>query len=86
MFTEGYLNESRWKNKEYIDLVTKAKIASGIPARSALYYKAERILMEEAPVLMLARGKAFMPMSKKVQGFVINPNGYLDFSPVSLDK
>jgi ABC-type transport system substrate-binding protein len=42
--------------------------------------------MEEAPVLMLARGKAFMPMSKKVQGFVINPNGYLDFSPVSLDK
>jgi len=86
LFTEGYNNSSRWKNKEYVDLVTKAKYVAGIPARSKFYYKAEKILMDEAPILMLARGIQFRPMNKKVEGFVVGPTGVMNFVKVHMNK
>ena len=86
LFTDGFLNSSRWKNKSYVDLVTQAKMVSGIPARSKLYHQAEKILMDEAPFLTLARGVEFRPMSSKVQGFVIYPTGLMRFASVSLSK
>jgi len=86
LFTEGYNNSSRWKNKEYVDLVTKAKFVGSIPERSKFYYKAEKILMDEAPVLMLARGVEFRPMNKKVQGYVIYPDGLVNVSSVWMAK
>jgi ABC-type transport system substrate-binding protein len=86
LLTEGYNNSSRWKNKGYVDLVTKAKFVAGIPERSKLYYKAEKILMEDAPVLMLARGVQFRPMNKKVNGFVVGPTGLMDFVAVTMNK
>jgi ABC-type transport system substrate-binding protein len=86
LFTEGYNNSSRWKNKEYVDLVTKAKFQSTIPERSKLYYKAEKILMQDAPILMLARGVQFRPMNKKVSGFVVSPTGLMDFVGVTMAK
>jgi dipeptide transport system substrate-binding protein len=86
LFTEGYLNSARWKSKAYVELVTKAKLVYGIPERSKLYSQAERLLMEEAPILMLARGVEFRPMSKKVQGYVIYPTGKINLANVSLSK
>ena len=85
LFTAGYNNSSRWRNKEYVDLVTKAKMVATIPERSKLYFKAEKILMEEAPVFMLARGIEFRPMSKKVHGLKLYPVGKIDLSTISLD-
>ena len=86
LFTEGYLNSSRWKSKAYVDLVTQAKLVYAIPERAKLYSKAEKILMEEAPVLMLARGVEWRPMNKKVQGYVIYPTGLINLAPVYLTK
>jgi len=86
LFTEGYNNSSRWKNKEYVDLVTKAKFVSTIPERSKFYYQAEKILMDQAPVLMLARGVEFRPMSKKVQGYTIYPDGLVNVASVWMSK
>ena len=86
LFTDGYLNSSRWKNKPYVDLVTRAKMVAGIPARSKLYFQAERILMDEAPILMLARGVEFRPMSAKVHGFVTYPTGLMRFGSVWMGK
>ena len=86
LFTEGYNNSGRWKNKEYVDLVTKAKLVAGIPERSKFYYKAEKVLMDDAPILMLARGVEFKPMSKKVEGYVIYPTGKINLSSVWLSK
>jgi ABC-type transport system substrate-binding protein len=86
LFTEGYNNSSRWRNKEYVDLVTKAKMVVGVPERSKFYYKAEKILMEEASICMLARGMEFRPMHTKVQGWVIYPTGKMNLSTVFLNK
>lgn len=86
LFTEGFYNSSRWKNKEYVDLVTKAKLVAGIPERSKLYYKAEKILMDDAPILMLARGIEFRPMNKKVEGYVIYPSAKINLSSVWMSK
>jgi len=86
LFTEGYNNSSRWKNKEYVDLVTQAKMVTGIPERSKFYYKAERILMDEAPILMLARGVEFRPMNKNVQGYMIYPDGLVNVASVWMSK
>jgi len=86
LFTEGYNNSPQWRNKEFIDLVTQAKQVQGIPARSKLYYKAEKILMAEAPILMIARGIEFRPMNKKVNGYVIYPDGHLNLALVWMNK
>jgi ABC-type transport system substrate-binding protein len=86
LFTEGVENTGRWHNPAYVDLVTRAKVASGRAARSRLYAQAERILMDDAPVLVLARGLAFQPMRKRVQGYTIYPNGKIYLAGVWLDK
>ena len=86
LFTQGYNNSGRWHNKEYEDLVTKAKLVSAQKDRAALYYKAEKIMMDEAPILMLARGVEFRPMSKRVEGWVTYPTGKMNLSLVSLGK
>ena len=86
LFTAGYNNSSRWRNNEYVDLVTKAKLVAGIPERSKLYYKAEKILLEEASICMLARAIEYRPMNVKVQGWVTYPTGKINIAPVYLAK
>ena len=86
LFTVGVENASRWHNPAYLDLVTRAKQVQGIPERTKLYYQAEKILMDDAPALVLARGLEFRPMSRKVQGYTIWPNNKIYLSGVSLDK
>jgi ABC-type transport system substrate-binding protein len=86
LFTEGYLNTPRWKNKEYTDLVTRAKRVASVQERTKLYSEAQKILMREAPVSVLARGIEYMPMNAKVQGWVTYPSGLRNFSTVSFSK
>ena len=86
LFTEGYNNNGRWLNKKYIDLVTQAKMFSSIPAREKLYFQAEKVLMDDFPILTLARGIEFRPMSKKVNGYFIYPDGFTNMSTVWLTK
>jgi len=86
LFTDGVENAGRWRNKAYVDLVTRAKVVSGIKERTRLYAQAEKILMDDAPVLVLARGLIFQPMSQRVKGYIIYPNGKIYLSGVSLDK
>jgi len=86
LFTNGIENASRWHNKAYLDLVTRAKMAPGIKERTKLYYQAEKIMMEDAPALTLARGFEFRPMSRKVEGYTIYPNNKIYLSGVALGK
>ena len=79
-------NSARWKNQEYVDLVTRAKMVAGIPERSKLYAKAERILMEGAPVCTLARGVEYRPMNVKVEGWITYPTGKISFATVWMNK
>ncbi|MFW5799247.1 MAG: ABC transporter substrate-binding protein [Spirochaetota bacterium] len=86
LFTKGYLNSSRWYNDEYINLVTKAKTETTIEGRAKLYKDAQEILLEEAPIVMLAYGMLIQPMKESVNGFVIYPSTKLELKSVWIEK
>ncbi len=85
LFTAGYLNSSRWHNQEYTDLVNKARTISDIDERTVLYEKAQVILNEEAPIIMLAYGVLTVPMRDNVKGFLIYPSSKLALRHVSIE-
>ena len=84
LFTSGYLNSSRWQNQEYTDLVNKARTISDIGERTVLYKKAQVIINEEAPIIMLAYGVLTVPMRDNVEGFTIYPSSKLVLRHVSI--
>jgi ABC-type transport system substrate-binding protein len=86
LLTEGYNNNGKWLNKEYIDLVTKAKLPGTIPERAKLYYQAEKVMMEDYPILTIARGIEFRPMNKKIEGYKIYPDGFVWMASVWINK
>ena len=80
-FLELYLsyhpmNEVKWVNKEYDDLITKAAATLSQKERYALFTKAEKILLDEAPILPVYTITMSAMMSKKLTGFYSN---LLDF-------
>lgn len=85
LFTKGYLNSSQWINDEYIDLVTKAKQTPDQEQRKAYYFQAQEIMHEEAPIIPLAQGVLFYPMSTRVKGFQVDPADEWRFELVSLE-
>lgn len=86
LFSKGYLNSSRWYHDEYIDLVTKAKQTMDQKQRTKYYLKAQEILYEEAPIVMLAHGVLAYPMRKNVKGFIPSPLDNLEFEYMYLEQ
>jgi peptide/nickel transport system substrate-binding protein len=86
LLTEGYNNNGKWLNKEYIDLVTNAKFPGTIAERAKLYYKAEKVMMDDYPILTIARGIEFRPMNKKIEGYKIYPDGFVWMASVWINK
>ncbi len=80
----GGNNRAQWCNKEFDDLVTKAKETSDQAARAKLYEQAQVVFKEEAPWDTLDHSLVFMPMSKKVSGYVQDPLGYHRFDDVDI--
>ena len=64
----GGNNRAQWCNKEFDDLVTKAKETSDQAERTKLYEQAQVVFKEQAPWDTLDHSLVFMPMSKKVVG------------------
>ena len=84
LFTAGYLNSARWKNDVYTDLVTRARSISNVAQRTGLYEKAQEIIHEEAPIVMLAYGVLTAPMRDNVEGHIIYPSSKLVLRHISL--
>ncbi len=80
----GGNNRAQWCNKEFDDLVTKAKETSDQAARTKLYEEAQVVFKREAPWATLDHSLVVMPMSKKVSGFVQDPLGYHRFDGVDI--
>ena len=80
----GGNNRAQWCNKEFDDLVTKAKATSDPAARTKLYQEAQAVFKREAPWATLDHSLVIMPMSKKVSGFVQDPLGYHRFDGVDI--
>ena len=81
---KGGNNLSKWCNKDFDLLVTKAKEISDIKERTKLYEEAQLIFKDEAPWVTMAHSVTVAPMSKKVEGYKIDPFSLHPFEGVSL--
>jgi dipeptide transport system substrate-binding protein len=77
-------NNEKWCSDAYDALLKQAKESSDVAQRTDLYKKAQALLVEEAPVVPLVHSVVYMPMSKKVEGYVMDPLGFHNFEGVSL--
>ena len=73
-----------YSNKEFDTLVSDAQDTLNQAVRKKLYYKAEDILMADAPLAMLAHMKVFKILHKRVQGFQYIPVDLLNLHSVWL--
>jgi peptide/nickel transport system substrate-binding protein len=77
-------NYPGWKNAEFDKLVEDAQVVLDIPSRRELYYKAEDVLMDEAPIAITSHMPVYKVLSKKISGFEYIPADSLDLHTVSL--
>lgn len=80
----GGSNRAQWCNKEFDDLTNKAKQSSDQAERTALYEQAQVVFKREAPWATIAHSVVFMPMSKKVMGYKMDPLGGHRFDGVDI--
>ncbi|MCB2135802.1 MAG: ABC transporter substrate-binding protein [Rhodobacteraceae bacterium] len=68
-------NRAQWCNKEFDDIIQKAKTISDPAERTKLYEEAQVIFKREAPWATIAHSVVFMAMSPKVQNYIVHPLG-----------
>lgn len=83
---DGGANRAQWCNKEFDDLIQKAKVTADQDERAKLYEEAQLVFKRENPWATIAHSTVFMPMSKKVSGYVMNPLGKHGFSGVDIEE
>ncbi|HEY6430754.1 MAG TPA: ABC transporter substrate-binding protein [Acetobacteraceae bacterium] len=66
---------TRWCNKDYDDLVTRAKQLTTREQRTPLYEQAQVIMKQESPLVTIAHSVVSVPMRKDVVGFQLSPLG-----------
>ena len=77
-------NYARWCNKDFNDLIVKAKQNTNSKKREAYYMKAQKIFKKEAPWVTLAHSVVYRAMSDKVIGYKLDPLGHDIFATVDL--
>ena len=80
----GGSNRAHWCNKDFSALLDKAAQTSDIAERTKLYEQAQVIFKEQAPWLTIDHSTVFLPMSKKVTGYVMSPLGTHAFDTVDI--
>jgi oligopeptide transport system substrate-binding protein len=79
VFKTGGISAGRvgWSNKEYDDLVTKADIEPDATKRADLYAQAQKILIEEAPVVFTSNDVNKLLVKPYVKGVKVTPLDYI---------
>ncbi len=80
----GGNNRAQWCNKEFDELVKKAKVTSDQAERTKLYEEAQVVFKREAPWATLDHSLSVVPMRKEVSGFVQSPLGDFTFENVDI--
>lgn len=76
--TASSMNRTAWSNAEYDQLLTSAKHATNQQARWDALLKAEKILIEEAPIIPLYFYNQIFLQKENVKGIIRHPVGYID--------
>jgi dipeptide transport system substrate-binding protein len=77
-------NRARWCNESFEKELQDALLSTDQAVRTAAYKKAQQIFKKEAPWATIAHSTVFMPVSKKVTGYKIDPLGGHFFHNVDL--
>ncbi len=77
-------NTSRYKNAEFDKLIQAGKTSKTIEESYANFMKAEQLLMDEAPAIMLWYGENYRLVKSNVHSLFSNPMRYRDYSLVYL--
>jgi dipeptide transport system substrate-binding protein len=78
-FQTGHsMNRTAWSNAEYDDLIKKAKVEADEEKRFELMYKAEKILMEDMPIIPIHFYNYVYLQNEDVSGIVRHPVGYME--------
>lgn len=80
----GGQNLTKWCNKDYTDMLDKARASSDMAERTKLYEAMQVIEHDEAPDLKLAHSIVFEAMRKEVTGFKQSPLGSHEFQGVDV--
>jgi peptide/nickel transport system substrate-binding protein/dipeptide transport system substrate-binding protein len=69
-------------NREFDALLEAARAEADAARRAALYERAQLIFKRERPWITMAHSAIYIPLRRDVQGFVMAPNGSVDFEGV----
>ena len=69
-------------NAEFDRLLDTARATTDAEARNALYREAQAIFKRERPWITMAHSSVYIPIRRDVKGFVMSPNGSVDFKGV----
>ena len=75
-------NGVKFCNAEFDRLVDRARTLTDADERNALYREAQVIFKRERPWMTMAHSAVYIPVRKDVRGFVMAPNGSVDFEGV----
>ena len=70
-------------NKEFDALLDRARAEVDVRKRLALFEQAQVIFKRERPWITMAHSSVYIPVRKDVTGFVMAPNGSVDFEGVA---
>ncbi|WP_042349184.1 peptide ABC transporter substrate-binding protein [Bacillus massiliigorillae] len=78
-FQTGHsMNRTGWSNAKYDELIKNAKLEGDEAKRFAMLYEAEKILMEEAPIIPINFYNLPYILADGVSGILYHPVGYLE--------
>ena len=78
-FQTGHsMNRTGWSNAKYDELIKAAKAEADEAKRFAALYEAEKILMDETPIIPVHFYNQSYLVSEKVTGLVYHPVGFLE--------
>jgi dipeptide transport system substrate-binding protein len=78
-------NMAKWCNKQFDDLLAKARLVTDQNARTKLYEEAQVVFKDQVPYTPIAHANIFQPISKRVHGYLISPLGGHRFDGITLD-
>ena len=78
----GVSNYSSWCDKDFEDLIQKAKKTSDQAERTKLYEEAQVVFQKQAPAFLMAHSQVYAVVRKNVSGFMMDPLGIHRFDGV----
>ncbi len=78
-------NMAKWCNKQFDDLLSKARLITDQSARTKLYEEAQVVFKDQVPYTPIAHANTFQPISKRVHGYLISPLGGHRFDGITLE-